>query len=1057
MCRLAITILVLGAVAGSVFNQAAAQFVPMEDCAAATVLSNFSTITVPGGTYNSGNVSEAGSCMFSGETHSRWFVFTVTQAGVFNFTVTPSPAADFDWTFYDITSSATLCNIATATQLSCNYAGTTNPTGIGCADANTCNASLNVQPCHTYAILVNRYTSGSTSGFTLSFPGTTAQIGTAGSGSVSFTNTPVCVGQASTFTPSVTSGYNYMWDFGGGVTSTQQSPSQTFSAPGNYPVTLTINAINPTGCNDNATVTQNVFVSLPPSISVSPTSSNTCPGQSVALTATSGASNPTFAWSPVTALSATTGSSVTATPIGSTTYTVTVTNATGCTAQATAAVNVGTNFSISASASQTTICPNGTSDLSASGAASYSWQPAAGLDVTAGANVVATPTVTTSYIVTGQDNSGCSDTALVVVNVNTPPNVNVTPSNDTLCNGQSVGLTAGGAVTYAWSPATSLNNSTGATVSATPTSDVTYTVTGSDAIGCTAEQTATVVVISNPTVTVSPLSPDICVGDNVSLTATGAGGYVWTPATGLDVSNGTTVTASPTATTTYTVTGTVANACTASGSVIVNVNYPPTVIVDPPNASVCNGASETLTASGANSYAWSPATGLDNSTGATVHASPTQNTTYTVSGTSAAGCTAESTVEVVVNTPVQVIASANDSTVCPGTAVTLTGTGVDQYVWQPGNGNSDTFNPTPIATTTYTVTGTDLNGCTTQAAVAITVNAVAPVTASNTSGLICVGDSAVLVANGSTDYSWQPSIALSDSLGTTVHASPDANTTYTVTTSDANGCTNADTVAVNVDPLPVASLSYSPVSGCVPLDVSFANTSANSAETVWNFGDATQSNLDSATHSYEVGAYLPSLIITNAAGCSDTAYADDSIRVYPLPDALFSVSPDTGVKVPFMQGMFSFTNLSQNAVGYAWEFGDGETSQDENPQHRFAIPGRFNAVLVVTSEHGCGDSYGLGPLVVEGLPPVFVPNTFTPNGDGSNDAFNVFGVGVTNFRMEIFDRWGTQMFSTNDMAKGWDGTYKGKGANSGVYVYNINLDTMDGEHHFLWGDVTLLR
>ena len=1042
---------------------ACAQARAQSDCTTATVLSSGCDVTVPGGAFDDGAVEEAGSCMGTGETQANWFVFTPTASGTFEFLITPSTTSnDYDFAMFDITTSynAGGCVIAGATQLVCNYSGISGPTGVGCSFA-PCVPAQNVIAGNTYAILVNLFTAGSTSGFDLTFGGT-AVIGAGGSGSgggsVSFTNTPVCVGQTASFTPSiVSSNFNYLWDFGSGVTSTLQSPQHAFTAPGNYPVTLTITAVNPTGCGDTATVTQNVFVSAPPGLSVSPTTSNTCPGQSVNLQATTGTTGPVFQWSPASGLSVTSGNAVVAAPLATTTYTVVVTNANGCTAQATAVINVGSTFTLNTTPSFVTICPGEIAGLSASGADTYAWSPSAGLDVSTGSTVQATPSATTSYTVTGSDNAGCQDTAIVVVTVSALPVIGIAPANPVICAGQSEALTASGAVDYEWSPVTGLGVATGATVTASPPANATYTVTGTSADGCTASQTVALQVLTSPTLSVSPSTPAVCNGESADLTASGATDYEWTPATGLNVSTGPTVTASPAATTTYTVTGTVAAGCTAEGTVVVSVGASPVVTVNPANPVVCEGESVSLSASGAVTYAWSPNTSLSTSAGASVISTPLSAIAYTVTGTNAAGCTAAATTTVSVNAPPTVSVTAGDSSLCPGEGTTLYANGAAQYAWQPGSGSGAVYVINPTTGTTFTVTGTDAAGCSAQATLTVGVLNVAPVTGVNATGLVCAGDSAVLQATGSADYAWQPEAGLNQTFGSNVIASPFENTTYTVTSIDASGCISSDTVAVLVDALPVAAFTLAPQSGCDPLTVTFTNASANAATSVWIFGDGTTSSIPAPSHTYSIGAYLPWLVVTNAAGCSDTVQAADSVLVYGPPEALFSVSPDTGVLIGYADATFAFTNLSDGATAYAWDFDDGNTSTQFEPEHTYLVEGNYDVTLVATSEHGCASLYTLGPLMVDGVPPLFIPNTFTPNNDGINDEFRIYGIAIQSIQLSVFDRWGTLLFESTELTRGWNGTFKGHKMQQGVYVYQAKLVLTSGKKLLKYGDVTLLR
>jgi subtilisin-like proprotein convertase family protein len=334
----------------------------------------------------------------------------------------------------------------------------------------------------------------------------------------------------------------------------------------------------------------------------------------------------------------------TANPAQTTTYTVTASESgTGCAGSNSVTVNVANpNVAISGN---NAICPGENTTLTASGAASYQWSPATGLSATTGSTVVASPSVTTTYTVTGTLN-GCTDVKQFTVTVKPLPTI-TTSGNVAICEGQSAQLTASGASGYVWTPSTGLNATTGGNVTASPVNTTTYTVTGTTN-GCSADATITVVVNANPVMQTSG-DVAICSGEFVALTASGATTYSWSPATALNTTTGANVTANPTATLTYTVTGTT-NGCSATASLTVTVNAIPVVNVSANTTSICTGQSATLTASGANTYVWSPSTGLNSTTGATVIANPTTTTTYTVTGYSAAGCFATNNITINSNT-----------------------------------------------------------------------------------------------------------------------------------------------------------------------------------------------------------------------------------------------------------------------------------------------------------------------------------------------------------------------------------------------------------------------
>jgi gliding motility-associated-like protein len=219
-------------------------------------------------------------------------------------------------------------------------------------------------------------------------------------------------------------------------------------------------------------------------------------------------------------------------------------------------------------------------------------------------------------------------------------------------------------------------------------------------------------VNSIPVVSITPNPDSICAGTSDILTASGAGSYIWAPDTGLSDTTGSSVTAGPANTITYTVTGTIAG-CTGSNTITLTVIPNPVVTIAPSSALVCPGESIILTAGGAMNYSWTPATGLNQTTGATVIAAPDNTTTYTVNGISG-DCSASETITVTV-LPYAIAEAGNDTTIDLGDFATLHGSGGITYSWTPQDylTCSDCPSPqaSPVITTTYTLTVTDSNGC----------------------------------------------------------------------------------------------------------------------------------------------------------------------------------------------------------------------------------------------------------------------------------------------------------------------------------------------------------
>jgi hypothetical protein len=228
---------------------------------------------------------------------------------------------------------------------------------------------------------------------------------------------------------------------------------------------------------------------------------------------------------------------------------------------------------ITMAASGIAICSGGAgTTLTGSGAGiggTYSWAPAAGLSATTGVSVTANPTGTTTYTITGTNSNSCTNTYSVTVTVNTTPTV--TATGVAYCPGGSGNITASGATTYAWSPATGIAASTGATVLASAGVSRTYSVTGTTG-SCSATATAVVTVNTIPTVTATGVS--YCTGSTGNLTASGATTYTWAPTTGLSASTGATVAAGGTGAVTYTVTGTTSG-CSGTATAATTVNALP--------------------------------------------------------------------------------------------------------------------------------------------------------------------------------------------------------------------------------------------------------------------------------------------------------------------------------------------------------------------------------------------------------------------------------------------------------------------------------------------------
>lgn len=662
-----------------------------------------------------------------------------------------------------------------------------------------------------------------------------------------------------------------------------------------------------------------------------------------------------------------------------------------------------------------------------------------------------------NYTITVTDVNGCSGTQTVAVASGGSLSSTVSAQTDVACNGGNNGSAtvnpAGGTgpYSYAWLP------SGGNSATATNLSAGTYTVTITDAGSCSTTQTLTITQPQPLALSTSAVSAS-CGSNNGSATVNPGGGtgpytYTWSP------SGGNNATANNLAGGTYTVNVSDANGCTAMASVVVGSSSALSSSITAQTDVLCNGGSNgsaTVNPGGGAGpylYAWLP------SGGSNASANNLGAGTYTVTITDANNCTSSSTVSIT-QPPAMTLAANGNSTICTGANDTLIasaggGAGGFSYTWYPGTLNGDTAIVSPAANTTYTVTATDANGCSASQTITVTVNQPVTISASGAT-TICGGQNAPLSANASNGgpYQWSTGATTANDTVT-----PAITTTYYVSTWDA--CANAfvtDSVQVTVAPPPVVLFSNSPMSGCSPLIVPFTDQSTVTTGTItgwlWDFGDGNNSTQQSPTHTYTTpGTYTVTLTVTSSNGCTATYVSPNVITVYPDPWAAFGIQ---GTPISLMNPTAGFTDLSTGAATWAWDFGDGGNSTQQNPVHTYSDTGLYIVTLVITNSYGCIDSAISEVQVTEDFT-FYVPNTFTPNGDGINEDFNGKGTGIKDYHLMVFDRWGMLIFQSNSLTLNWDGRFKSRPVQEDVYVYKIELhDVFDREHQYI-GHVSVVR
>ena len=397
-----------------------------------------------------------------------------------------------------------------------------------------------------------------------------------------------------------------------------------------------------------------------------------------------------------------------ANPSVTTTYTVTVSDGSGCSATDQVTIFVG-NGGVANAGPDQTICQGSFAQLSASGGTSYSWSPSIGLNNPNIPNPIANPSVTTTYTVTVSDGSGCSAVDQVTIFVGNGGVANAGP-DQTICQGSFAQLSASGGTVYTWSPSIGLNNSNIANPVANPSVTTTYTVTVSDGSGCSAVDQVTIFVGNGGVANAGP-DQTICQGGFVQLSASGGISYTWSPAIGLNNPNIANPIANPNVTTTYTVVVSDGTGCAASDQVTVFVGSN-SIVNAGTDISICRGETIQLNASGGTNYSWSPSIGLSNSSIANPIANPQITTTYTVTSI-AGGCSSTDEVTIFVrDTPIISPAIINPSCCNSDGVISLVvsgGSGNFTYKWSPSISNTNTATGLPAGN--YSVTVSDIMGC----------------------------------------------------------------------------------------------------------------------------------------------------------------------------------------------------------------------------------------------------------------------------------------------------------------------------------------------------------
>jgi gliding motility-associated-like protein len=797
-----------------------------------------------------------------------------------------------------------------------------------------------------------------------------------------------------------------------------------------------------------------------------------CSGSTYTITAF-GATN--YSWNPFISSS----NSLVVTPFSAGVTLYTVTGFSGpCSSSKTGTVTVNNTPIISAGATPTTICNGGQAILNATGATSYVWQPG---NIT-GNNFPVFPSTNIVYTVTGTNN-GCSGKNTIGINVNPSPALSVNISANNICSGSGATLVAGGAVTYTWQPGNSSNQA----IIVSPNNTTTYTLSGTSSAGCSTLTLYTLTVNPTPTISAGASATSVCAGSPVTLSASGAATYTWNPGS----LSGSSTIVTPTTNITYTVTGSNLNAtCNSSQTVSIATLNNPTLTAQASASSICKGNSVILTASGGNSYTWTPG----NHTGSSVTVTPGITTQYTVTGYNSSGCTGSGSINITVDPVPQISIFVSSATICSGNSTTLTASGAQNFVWSPGGTQTAGMVVSPGVTTNYTVTGTSGN-CTDTETITLTV-VQSPTITSGVSPAVCAGMPVQLTASGGVSYVWTPG----NISGGSITVAPLITTQYSVTGASIAGCTSSAVLNVNVIPAPALIIAATARTLCP--DQSATLTAHGATGYTWNAStpDSSIAITPIVTTTYTLtginaaGCIATKTIIIDVVNCktnflgitlaagtpiltnsnfykikftvtaSNSSSLDISeVMFYNDLSGTFAAPVTyTIISAPEVRSLHSQLYLDNAFDGASFKSLTRSTSTLTGTKRdtiEFSIlvdphgvyktfqnsvtgtAKMFNGTIVTDSSNNGfqpdpdndGDPTNNNDVTNIELLPIsfFIPNGFSPNNDGLFDKFEIKGLEGRQVKLTVFNRWGNKVYEHPAYDNSWDGTPNVKGVSFG--------------------------
>ncbi len=661
------------------------------------------------------------------------------------------------------------------------------------------------------------------------------------------------------------------------------------------------------------------------------------------------------------------------------------------------------------------VCLNDTMMLSATGGVLFSWETGETNDTLSfvpAASGYLSISVTNAYLCTADDSVAITVFPLPTPSVAGPVEV---------CRLDTITVTASGGSSFQWNTSES---TAGIDISWPATGTYDYWVIATDANGCSDTAFHQVDVLALPEFWLGN-DTTICFGTSIPLN-TGIAGASYTWNTGAITPSITVSTAQQ-----YIAQVTDANNCRWSDSILIGVQPLP-VIVFGGDSAICFGDSVHLSASGGVVFSWE-----NGMSGSNISFVPAASDIIAVTVTDAFSCTATDSIPYVVM-PLPVPLITGDSVVCRNDTATWTANGGVSYVWSnTWTGPTVTVPLQVQGTHQYYVIATDINGCSDTAFHSVLVHPLPEFTLGNDTTL-CQGNSLVMnIGVAPATYDWNTG-------DHTQSISTGTAGTYTAMATDANTCMWIDTIVIAV--IPWSDATITDISYVCENSTPFLFAAAEPGG-VWSGTGITSSNGNFSASAAGVGFHTIYYNIAGLCGDSDSSV----IEVADAPEATFTSTDETclGASDGTLELMVSG---GQSPYVYLLDSVYIALSNSN------LSPGAF--LLSVVDNRGClfTDSvYILAEDFPCGAVDLYIPNIFSPNGDGQNDILLVRSNFIVSMRLVVYDRFGEKVFESRDIASGWDGKYQGQPVADGVYYYHISASLVDGSNIDRKGNVTLVR